>query len=73
MRIGDRRFRRLDSGLRRRDVGLRRADAGFRLKDPGVLQFFLPLIVDQRIFAGGYGRLGLLHLRAKIVIPQLDQ
>jgi hypothetical protein len=34
------------------------------------LQFFLSLIVDERIFDRGYTRFGLLHLRAKIVVSQ---
>jgi hypothetical protein len=37
------------------------------LHDAAFLQFFLPLIVDERIFACGYGCFGLLHLRPKIV------
>jgi hypothetical protein len=39
----------------------------------GVLKFLLPFIVHERVFAGTHGRFGLLHLRPKVVIAQLDE
>jgi hypothetical protein len=43
------------------------------LNDAGILQLFVPLIVDQRIFAGSHSGFGLVHLRPKIVISQLHE
>ena len=66
-------FAASNSGFRRRDVRLCCANPLVRLSDASVLQFLLPLIVDERIFAGSHRGFRLLHLRAKIVVPQLDE
>jgi hypothetical protein len=72
-RIRDGRRRCLNSGLRCCNVGLCRADSMFGLNDSSVLQFFLPLIVDEGILTAGHRGFRLLHVRPEILISQLDE
>jgi hypothetical protein len=44
-----------------------------RLLYSGILQFFLPSIVDQRAFAGLKGGFSLRNLRPKIFVAQAGQ
>jgi hypothetical protein len=59
--------------LRRSNFRVRRADSVVRLSNAGVLQFLLPLIVDERVLTGTHRGFGLVYLRPEVVIAQLDE
>src|SRR5205085_2141148 len=53
------------------DLCFRARDAGLRLLHPRILELLLPLVVDQAAFTRTYRGLGLVDLRAKVLIAQL--